>query len=76
LSPQRCRDAELRALEARVSAEFREMPGLVLTVGQAARLFGLEIPRCERVLSALVGRGVLATDGRAFARADTGARCA
>jgi hypothetical protein len=52
------------------------MPGLVLTVGQAARLFGLEIPRCERVLSALVGRGVLATDGRAFARADTGARCA
>jgi hypothetical protein len=76
LSPQRCSDAEQRALEARVSAEFREMPGLVLTVGQAARLFGLEIPRCERVLGALVGRGVLATDGRAFARADTGARCA
>lgn len=61
---------------ARVWAEFREMPGLRLTLGQAARLFSLERVRCARVLDALVGSGVLTTDGDAFARADSGRRCA
>jgi hypothetical protein len=45
-----------------------------LTVTQAARLFNIEAALCERVLGALVERGVLATDGRAFARAGAGAR--
>jgi hypothetical protein len=66
--------SDLPALQARVTAEFREMPGMRLTLAQAARLFSLEAARCERVLGALVERGVLATDGRAFARADAGAR--
>jgi hypothetical protein len=69
-------DAELRALETRVSAEFHDMPGLVLTGAQASRLFGLEPTRCEHVLAALVARGVLASNGRTYARADAGARCA
>jgi hypothetical protein len=59
---------------ARVEAEFREMPGLRLTLPQAARLFGIEAARCERVLDALVHAGALATDGRAFARAPRPAR--
>jgi hypothetical protein len=61
---------------ARVWAEFREMPGLSLTLPQAARLFSLDRARCARVLDALVVCGVLATDGIGFARADSGRRCA
>jgi hypothetical protein len=60
-----------RDLHARVSAEFREMPGLTLTLAQAARLFSIDSTRCERVFGALVERGVLSTDGRAWV---TGAR--
>lgn len=56
-------------LYIRVHGEFREMPGLTLTVRQAARLFSIEQTRCERVLGALVNDGVLATDGSVFARA-------
>jgi hypothetical protein len=67
---------DLQNLHARVSAEFREMPGLTLTLAQAARLFSIEPARCERVLGALVERGVLTTNGRVFARAGAGARCA
>lgn len=61
---------------ARVWAEFREMPGLNLTLPQAARLFSLERARCARVLDALVVSGVLTSDGSAFARADSGRRSA
>ena len=60
---------------ARVWAEFREMPGLNLTLPQAARLFSLDRTRCARALDALVVSGVLATDGVGFARADSGRRC-
>jgi hypothetical protein len=59
-----------RTLYVRVHGEFHEMPGLTLTVRQAARLFSIEPARCERVLGALVYDGILATDGLKFARAD------
>ena len=58
-----------RQLRARVASEFREMPGLTLTLAQASRLFSLERDRCERVLGALVQRGVLVRRGQAW-RAD------
>ena len=61
---------------ARVWAEYCEMPGLKLTLAQAARLFSLDHARCASVLDALVVSGVLAADGRGFARADSGRRCA
>jgi hypothetical protein len=54
---------------ARVSAQFREMPGLTLTVSQAVRLFEMDRARCERALSSLVERGDLITDGREFSSA-------
>ena len=63
-------------LLTRIEAEFREMPGLTLTLPQAARLFCLEPVRCEQILVALVRRGLLRTYGRSFARADVGRRCA
>jgi len=61
---------------ARVWAEFREMPGLNLTLAQAARLFSIDRARCARVLDVLVVSGVLTTDGVAFVRADSGRRYA
>ena len=57
---------------ARVYAEYREMPGLTLTLPQAARLFGLALADCERVLQELVRTGHLTTNGRSFASAADG----
>ena len=53
-------------LRLRVWAEFHEMPGMRLTLPQAARLFSIEAAACERILSALVQVGDLVTDGRTF----------
>jgi hypothetical protein len=61
-----------RDLYVRVQGEFREMPGLTLTLPQATRLFAIERARCERVLDALVDDGILATDGFTFACAHVG----
>lgn len=57
-----------REICERVRAEFREMPGLKLTLLQAARLFDIDPLQCEHVLTTLVRSGQLATDGKAFAR--------
>jgi len=62
---------ETQALIAeRVRGEFREMPGLVLTLAQAARLWSLDAATCTDVLSHLIGSGFLCrrADG-AFCRA-------
>ena len=50
---------DLQALVERARNEFMEMPGLRLTVPQAARLWGLDTPACQRVISALVGTDFL-----------------
>jgi hypothetical protein len=50
---------ESEALLHRVRGEFAEMPGLRLTVGQAARLWGLERATCEAVIDALIGSSFL-----------------
>ena len=47
------------AVMQRIAAEFREMPGLVLSVPQASRLLGLDEAACERILAALVREGLL-----------------
>jgi len=58
------------ALHARIRGEFQEMPGLSLTLAQAARLFGLTEAECSRVLDQLAGAGVLCLrpDGRYAAK--------
>jgi hypothetical protein len=61
-------------LMVRVSAEFSEMPGMRLTLAQAVRLFSIDRDRCEHLLAELVDRGVLFTDGHAFARAEASRR--
>jgi hypothetical protein len=44
----------------RVRGEFREMPGLSLTLAQAGRLWSLDVSTCSEVLSILVDAGFLA----------------
>jgi hypothetical protein len=56
------------AMRVRVRAEFQEMPGMRLTVAQAARLFALEAAECARVLRSLVDEGTLRTDGWEYFR--------
>jgi hypothetical protein len=46
-------------LLARIRAEYREMPGLRLTLVQARRLWGLDIMTCASALSALQAAGFL-----------------
>ena len=69
-TPDGIEPGELNEIRSRMLAEFREMPGLVLTLPQAACLFGVESARCQQVLDILVDHGVLTTNGRTFARAD------
>lgn len=62
---------ETRALiTERVRGEFREMPGLTLTLAQAGRLWSLDPAMCTEVLTSLVSSGFLSrrADG-AFCRA-------
>lgn len=47
------------SLISRARSEYLEMPGLRLTLWQAARLWGLESDLSERVLATLVDRGFL-----------------
>jgi hypothetical protein len=61
-------------LHVRIAAEFREMPGLVLTLAQAARLFSVDLAQCERVMLTLVRDGVLTFRDRSFMRAGTDCR--
>ena len=47
------------ALSQRIRAEYREMPGLCLTIEQAQRLWSIERPTCEAVFGALRSTGFL-----------------
>jgi hypothetical protein len=62
---------EFQRLVERVRGEFLEMPGLRLTIPQAARLWGLDRPSCEAVVDVLVQSEFLQrTASGAVARAD------
>ena len=63
-------DAFTRAVQ-RVRGEFLEMPGLTLTVAQAARLWSFDLTFCVAVLSALEEtRFLVRTRRSTFARAE------
>ena len=61
-----------RALTRRIHSEFEEMPGMSLTLGQAAKLFGLAPDVTSRILHVLADARVLhrRTDGRFSLRGD------
>ena len=48
----------------RIRAEFLEMPGLKLTLSQAAKVFGLDARQSKRLLDRLIGEGFLVCDAR------------
>jgi hypothetical protein len=61
---------ESATLVERVRGEFIEMPGLQLTMAQAARLWGLDITACRNVVDVLVESAFLRwTDGGKIVRA-------
>jgi hypothetical protein len=73
------RDMPTRTFELlikRVTAEFVEMPGLRLTIDQAARLWGFDRDECEALLQALVSRAFLSVnnDGKYARASDDGPR--
>ena len=49
----------IRELTRRIQAEYSEMPGLSVTLGQAQRLLAVDEPTCASVFRGLVKRGVL-----------------
>jgi hypothetical protein len=54
----------------RVRAEFEEMPGMMLTMLEASRLFGLEEAMCRTIVDRLVGAAYLRrTENGAVTRA-------
>jgi hypothetical protein len=62
---------EFHTVVERVRGEFLEMPGLRLTLPQAARLWGLDEPSCEAVMGLLIQSAFLRrTASGAVARAD------
>ena len=52
----------LGVLVQRIQAEYLEMPGLTLTLPQAARLWNVTAHQSERLLAELVDRGFLMRD--------------
>ena len=60
-------------LAQRVQGEFTEMPGMRLTIGQAARLFGLTVRIAEAVLDELSQASFLrrSCDGKYALAADS-----
>jgi len=63
-------------LLCRARAEYAEMPGLSLTVPQAARLLAIEPALCTILLDHLVDEGYLRCQNAQYSRSDTGRRCA
>ena len=63
------------ALSARVQDEYREMPGLQLTLAQASRLWNTNVRVSQEVLDALVETAFLRRDGACYVRADSWRAC-
>ena len=61
-------DVSVSADLARIRGEYVEMPGLVLTLSQAARLWGFSGRRAAELLTVLVDSGFLACDKKAVYR--------
>ena len=61
-------DVSMSADLARIRSEYTEMPGLVLTLPQAARLWGFGSRRAAELLTVLLDAGFLACDQKAMYR--------
>ena len=68
-------DAITSSVVQRIRGEYTEMPGLTLTVRQAARLWGLEVPQSQRLLSELLDNRFLVADASGAYRRRGCPRC-
>lgn len=69
--PNATTDTPSELLLTRIRGEFREMPGLRLTLDQAARFWHMETATCAALLSRLVAdRFLTRTERGAYARLD------
>jgi hypothetical protein len=65
------RPSGIDELLQRVRSEYLEMPGLCLTVAQAARFWSVDHETCSRLLNALVNARFLAlTSDGAYVRSE------
>ena len=58
VTPREGRAVDAR-LVSRILGEYREMPGLALTLDQAQRLWGCDAATCRSVIDLLVAHGAL-----------------
>ena len=65
----------LHDLSGRITGEYRELPGLQLTLAQASRLFDTDPVTVEAALDRLVASSFLSHTGAFYVRADVGRRC-
>jgi hypothetical protein len=75
VTPTHVANPSMVELHVRARAEYLEMPGMRLTLAQAARLFNLPPDVCAATLDALVGTGFLYRSGLTYIRADSDSRC-
>jgi len=54
--------ASVRDAVIRMEAEYREMPGLTLTLSQAQRMLGFDASTCKAALTSLLQRRFLKRD--------------
>ena len=66
----------VRDITTRIRSEYLEMPGMQLTLGQAARLFDTDPGSVETALNRLVASSFLRHTGAFYVRADVGRRAA
>jgi DNA-binding IclR family transcriptional regulator len=59
-------------LGAMIRAEYLEMPGLCLTLGQAARLWNVDTNQCREILETLTRTGFLYRSGDMYLKVGTG----
>lgn len=67
---------QVEALVGRIRAEYAEMPGLNLTLAQAARLWNIDRRCTSAVLSRLLREGFLVRTSRGVYRREACPRCA
>ena len=63
------KDKRMASPLVRLTAEFKEMPGLRLTTKQTARLIGVDVETAATTLEALVQRGFLKPTASGYIRA-------
>ena len=68
--------AHLQELRTRITCEYLEMPGLVLTLPQAIHLWNVDVESCAQALERLVASGFLRCHSGAYKRNTVGYRAA